>query len=481
MVVAPPPAPRKVSIATAAAKKAPSKTQGSKDETPAETASHTPGDAGSDPGIDTAGDAAPENGGDAGNDAEGDKASADDGAVTSAARRRRPKPKKKRRKTQNGHTRTPKQSRGLPVAVITIAVLAITSASGGVYAALTTPKAKSTPAGSSQAEPPVPPGDPVTVVEAGRVAPLKRVVPPDVLAVGRTSIPASKIRRVAKLSQVGDVIAVAGGAIQLQGRQVNALAVDPSAFRSWTPPGTAKNTELWEALAADRFVVSPAAADQLRLAKCMRYPVVARTVPTLTMGGSGPLGLPGIDMLVSQKTGTDMGLVPNVAVLVNAPGENPAKVARAVAKVFGRGTDVVNLHEAKYRSQASVAGAASYMDLYRRAAATCPGLSWTVLAAIGQVESSHGRNVGPSSAGALGPMQFMPATWRAYGVDGDGDGKADIMNPYDAIPGAAKYLCANGAGRGGKHLYNAIWHYNHAHWYVQKVLNLAQAYAARYN
>src|SRR5690606_25576082 len=183
-----------------------------------------------------------------------------------------------------------------------------------------------------------------------------------------------------------------------------------------------KNTELWEALAADRFVVSPAAADQLRLAKGMRYPVVARTVPTLTMGGSGPLGLPGIDMLVSQKTGTDMGLVPNVAVLVKAPGKSPAKVARAVAKVFGRGTDVVNLHEAKYRSQASDAGAASYMDLYRRAAATCPGLSWTVLAAIGQVESSHGRNVGPSSAGALGPMQFMPATWRAYGVDGDGDG-----------------------------------------------------------
>ena len=77
-------------------------------------------------------------------------------------------------------------------------------------------------------------------------------------------------------------------------------------------------------------------------------------------------------------------------------------------------------------------------------------------------------------------MQFMPATWKAYGVDGDRDGKADIMNPYDAIPGAAKYLCANGAGRGGKQLYNAVWHYNHADWYVQKVLALARAYAARY-
>ena len=313
----------------------------------------------------------------------------------------------------------------------------------------------------------------------GQVAPLRRVVPPDVLAVGGTSISAAKIRRIAKLSRVKDVTAVAGGAVQLQGRQVNAFAVDPSAFRSWTPPETAKKTELWEALAADKFVVSPAAGEQLQLTRGYQYPVVGRTMPNLTMGGSGPLGLPGIDMLVSKKSGGEMGLVPNVAVLVNAPGVSPAKVVAAVTKVLGPGTNVVNLHESKYQSSAG--GSASYLDLYKQAATKCPGLSWTVLAAIGQVESDHGRNAGRSSAGAYGPMQFMPATWKAYGVDGDGDGKADIMNPFDAIPGAAKYLCANGAGRGGKQLYNAVWHYNHADWYVQKVLNLAKAYAARYN
>ncbi|QKW40772.1 lytic transglycosylase domain-containing protein [Actinomadura sp. NAK00032] len=176
-----------------------------------------------------------------------------------------------------------------------------------------------------------------------------------------------------------------------------------------------------------------------------------------------------------------MGLVPNVAILVNAPGVDPAKVVRAVTKVLGPGTNVLNLHESKYESSSGGGRSSSYLDLYKKAATTCPGLSWTVLAAIGQVESDHGRNAGRSSAGALGPMQFMPATWKAYGVDGDGDGKADIMNPFDAIPGAAKYLCANGAGRGGKQLYRAVWHYNHADWYVQKVLNLAKAYAARYD
>ncbi|MGH3241033.1 MAG: lytic transglycosylase domain-containing protein, partial [Spirillospora sp.] len=309
--------------------------------------------------------------------------------------------------------------------------------------------------------------------------PLRRVVPPDVLAVGRGPIPPAKIKKIAALGRVRDVAAVAGGAVQLQGRQINTFAVDPSAFRSWTPPGTAKDNGLWEALAADRFVVSTAAAEQLRLNRGMRYPVVARTMPNLTMGGAGPLGLPGIDMLVSRTSGDQMGLVPNVAVLVNAPGVSPAKVVKAVTKVLGPGTNVVNLHD--YQTPGDGGRPSSYLDLYKQAARDCRGLSWTVLAAIGQVESDHGRNAGRSSAGALGPMQFMPATWKAYGVDGDRDGKADIMNPYDAIPGAAKYLCANGAGRGGKQLYNAVFRYNHAHWYVQKVLSLAKAYAARFS
>jgi len=109
---------------------------------------------------------------------------------------------------------------------------------------------------------------------------------------------------------------------------------------------------------------------------------------------------------------------------------------------------------------------AEYLGLYKKAATTCPGLSWTVLAAIGQVESGHGRNDGPSSAGALGPMQFEPATFAEYAVDGDHDGKTDIMDPADAIYTAARYLCANGAGRGVQALASAIFDYNHAGWYV---------------
>jgi soluble lytic murein transglycosylase-like protein len=120
---------------------------------------------------------------------------------------------------------------------------------------------------------------------------------------------------------------------------------------------------------------------------------------------------------------------------------------------------------------------AQYLALYKSAAPTCPGLSWTVLAAIGQVESGHGRNMGTSSAGAQGPMQFEPTTFAAYAVDGDHDGVTNIMDPADAIYTAAHYLCANGAGRGPSALSNAILHYNHAGWYVAMVLKLSGEYA----
>ena len=122
-----------------------------------------------------------------------------------------------------------------------------------------------------------------------------------------------------------------------------------------------------------------------------------------------------------------------------------------------------------------------YLSLYQAAATTCTGLPWPVLAAIGQVESGHGTNTGPSSAGAQGPMQFLPSTFVAYAVDGDKDGDKDIWDPADAIYSAAKYLCANGAGGGPRALYNALWHYNHADWYVLMVANVAGQIARRFD
>ena len=121
---------------------------------------------------------------------------------------------------------------------------------------------------------------------------------------------------------------------------------------------------------------------------------------------------------------------------------------------------------------------ANWLALFKESAAQyCQGLPWTVLAAIAQIESGDGANDGPSSAGALGPMQFMPSTWAIWGITGFGPpGTPNIMNPLDAVPSAALMLCADG-GANSATLASAIFDYNHATWYVNEVLALASEYA----
>ncbi|MBA2419812.1 MAG: lytic transglycosylase domain-containing protein, partial [Thermoleophilaceae bacterium] len=102
------------------------------------------------------------------------------------------------------------------------------------------------------------------------------------------------------------------------------------------------------------------------------------------------------------------------------------------------------------------------------------GIRWEVLAAINEIETDYGRNLNVSSAGALGWMQFIPSSWRAYGVDANKDGKKDPYNPVDAIFAAARYLKAAG---GEKDQRRAIFAYNHAGWYVDSVMLRAKLIA----
>ncbi len=322
-------------------------------------------------------------------------------------------------------------------------------------------------------------------VTAVTVAPLRRIVPPDLLVVSAHGITAAQLGKIRKLGHVRDVITAAGGAIRFQARLANVLGVDPSAFRSWTPPPTAANERIWSSLARNEFVLSTTAQARLRLFPGASYQMSGATQPLVPLGAVAALGVPGVDALVSMQTSRALGLVPDVLAMINAPGANIRALTAGVRAVLGRQGEIVNLDAAAGRLPVDSGGAAgrptSYLDLYRQSAARyCPGLSWTVLAAIGQVESGHGRNIGPSNAGALGPMQFLPSTWRIWGIPGFGDTTADIMNPYDAVPSAARYLCASGAAAGGTSLYLAIYAYNHADWYVREVLALAGEYAAQF-
>ena len=161
--------------------------------------------------------------------------------------------------------------------------------------------------------------------------------------------------------------------------------------------------------------------------------------------------------------------------LVTASTGTPAQAAPAATGLTGTPTGL------------AISGIpADYLAWYMAAAKTCPGLPWSVLAGIGEVESDHGRSTlpgirsGANSAGAEGPMQFEPATFSQFAVNADPGQPLSPYDPADAIYTAAAMLCASGA-RGGSPagLQNAVFAYNHAQWYVSEVMAWAAKYATQ--
>jgi hypothetical protein len=350
----------------------------------------------------------------------------------------------------------------LPVAVAA-------SATASPHAATPSPQAAS--AGTSSA------------TLTGATAP--RLIVPDVIASVPGGVSAADLTRLRKLTGVRAVLAIDGAKITVNGRPLTVLAAAESALRPWTPPATASDPRVWSDFAAGDVITSAAANQAAGLASGGRYPVTAGIRTELTVGVQAPAGISGVDGIVDAARGRQLGLVRNIAVLVNAPASSPVTLVSQVKTALGGNATVIRLVPAEVSTSLPVDAApstgrpSSYLQLFQESAAQyCPGLSWTVLAAIGQIESADGQNIGPSTAGALGPMQFLPSTWQTWGTDGFGDtGSPNILNPYDAVPSAARLLCADGAAGGGTGLRNAIFDYNHASWYVNEVLTLAGEYA----
>lgn len=143
---------------------------------------------------------------------------------------------------------------------------------------------------------------------------------------------------------------------------------------------------------------------------------------------------------------------------------NRLKREKAIAQVIA---------EAKVVTSESIAHTdpSDFRPIYIAAGARF-GIPWQLIEAVHEVESGKSGSTSKSSyAGARGPMQFMPGTWRAYGVDGDGDGVADTTNVVDALYGAANLLASSGAADGD--IDGALFNYNHAQWYVDKVKTIA--------
>jgi murein DD-endopeptidase MepM/ murein hydrolase activator NlpD len=188
----------------------------------------------------------------------------------------------------------------------------------------------------------------------------------------------------------------------------------------------------------------------------MRLLVVAAIGLAFLAGSARAAGPPVLGFSVSS--GAQAGLVraslPSASV-PNAPGSISIPVSFTSAPLSRQQAPLSALHV-----------------LWQQAGATY-GIPWQVLASINKIESNFGQNMGPSSAGAVGWMQFMPSTWLRWGVDADRDGIADPWNATDAIFAAARYLAAAG---GQTDIARGVFAYNHADWYVREVLDLARVY-----
>jgi Transglycosylase SLT domain len=378
----------------------------------------------------------------------------------------------------------------MAVAATAVSLSAAGSAAQAAGAAVASPAGG--PPSSHVASDPVPVSAPAagSPARSGSAGPagsaLRQQFVPDLIAAVPGGITAAQLAKISKLSGVVAVLPVDGGKVTVNGRSANVLGVSPQAFRPWTPLATAASATVWPDLSHGQLISTAAAAGKLHLTAGKSYPVAAAVREQVPFGGTTALSVPGADAIVNLARSAQLGLAKNFAVLISATQSADLSTLKArVQSVVGSRGQVVNLvsytlvTEGQQPVEVNVpAGApANWIELFHKSAATyCPGLPWTVLAAIGEIESGDGANDGPSSAGAKGPMQFLPSTWAIWGVDGFGPaGPPDIMNPLDAVPSAARLLCASGGGNSAT-LAGAIFAYNHATWYVNEVLALAREY-----
>jgi hypothetical protein len=323
------------------------------------------------------------------------------------------------------------------------------------------------PLGTSSPSPVPSPSDPPAV------APLQALHAADLMVTLPAPLSPEQVSALQALAAVTGVAVVDTGTVKIAGQDTRLVGVDPGQFRQFTPQQTAESDALWEVVARGEVTVSHALAGERGLELGAPVDVAGQAEVSERLGALASYGLPEIEAVTDKAGARELGVVPDSGVLLSAPEREMPSLRKAVEQVVGTTAEVTVLRPEKPKPVSVEGKPKNYRELYIDSARYCPGLDWRILASIGQIESGHGKNLGPSSAGALGPMQFMPATWAAYGVDGDGDGAADIMNPFDAVPSAASYLCRSGATRGEQGLYSAIFAYNHADWYVRKVLALA--------
>lgn len=255
-----------------------------------------------------------------------------------------------------------------------------------------------------------------------------------------------------------------------------------------------------------------------RVGRVMRTPVfgIAVLTPIVLAGAVGAApdrpGAPVYDTDVTPLAAVSPSQRDTSGVTVIALTKQPSNFRVAASTVSAPPPPIVLNSPGAMRIPA--VALAAYRNAEHTMATAAPGcgVSWNLLAGIGRIESQHANGgatdargtavtpiYGPALDGtlpgnevivqtvqagrpmyarAIGPMQFLPGTWSRYASDGDGDGKADPQNVYDASLAAARYLCSGGLNlRNQSQVLTAILRYNNSMAYAQNVMGWAAAYA----
>jgi len=234
--------------------------------------------------------------------------------------------------------------------------------------------------------------------DVAQTSAFRQIILPDLLIVAPKGLTQAQVARLRKIAGVRSMITFDGAEITAGGRKVSVIGVNPATFRSWVPLATASDQAFWAALSRGEFVAAQGVGARLALRPGARYLLRGATSQVLTFGKAAKLGLSGVDLLVNEPASRKLGLVRQVAGLISAPGVTMATLTQKVSRVLGPSgrIEVLRGQQLPLASVAPGTRPTTSPALFKASAARyCPRLSWTVLAAIGQIESADGTNVGP--------------------------------------------------------------------------------------
>ena len=192
------------------------------------------------------------------------------------------------------------------------------------------------------------------------VAPLKHVLPVDLVAVSATTLPAAAVNKVRDLPGVRAVEAVDAARVRVNGRFAAVLGVDPSGFRRFAAKPTAKDTAFWRSVEGGGLGLSYEMGKQDKLPAGTSVTVAGRSVQTMRVGKFGTVGIGGVDAVITDKAARSLGFPVRNAIVISAPSAaHFTKLSREIKKALPHGTEVDQLVVQTSQGTSAAASAAA--------------------------------------------------------------------------------------------------------------------------